>query len=104
MSEPRKIIPLRSTEPQDDKLIVTMSVGELRQLVRDEIAKAQPKPEKLLYTTAEAAALLSLKKSWIATAARKGEIPCTRKGHYVLFTRQQIEEIARTSLLDKPCS
>jgi excisionase family DNA binding protein len=97
MSEPRKIIPLRSADVQDDKLIVTMSVGELRQLVRDEIARAQPKPEKLLYTTAEAAALLSLKKSWIATAARKGEIPCTRKGHYVLFTRQQIEEIARST-------
>jgi hypothetical protein len=60
MSEPRKIIPLRSADVQDDKLIVTMSVGELRQLVRDEIARAQPKPEKLLYTTAEAAALLSL--------------------------------------------
>jgi len=100
----KKVIPLPSADTQDEKLVVTMSVGELRQLVRDEIARAQPKPEKLLYTTAEAAALLSLKKSWIATAARKGEVPCTRKGHYVLFTRQQIEEIARTSLLDKPCS
>lgn len=97
MSTPeKKVIPLRSTDVQDDKLIVTMSVSELRQLVRDEIARAQPKPEKLLYTTAEAAALLSLKKSWIATAARKGEIPCTRKGHYVLFTKEQIRAIAET--------
>jgi predicted DNA-binding transcriptional regulator AlpA len=37
MSAPRKIIPLRSTDVQDDKLIVTMSVGELRQLVRQEV-------------------------------------------------------------------
>jgi len=104
MSEARKIVQLKPNATPAPKMLVTLTDQDLRQIIADEIAKALPKPEKLLYTTAEAAEMLSLKKSWIATAARKGEIPCTRKGHYVLFTRQQIEEIARTSLLDKPCS
>jgi predicted DNA-binding transcriptional regulator AlpA len=39
MSSPeKKVIPLRTTDGQDDKrLIVTMNVGELRQLVRQEV-------------------------------------------------------------------
>jgi excisionase family DNA binding protein len=98
VNEPsRKIVQLKADAVAADKMLVTLTAGELREIVRQEIAKAQPKPDKLLYTTAEAAAMLSLKKSWIANAARKGEIEYTRKGHYVLFTKEQIQEIARCS-------
>jgi excisionase family DNA binding protein len=96
MSEPRKIVPLKPNATLPPRMLVTLNDHDIRQIVAEEIAKALPKPEKLLYTTAEAAEMLSLKKSWIATAARKGEIPCTRKGHYVLFTMEQLRAIADT--------
>ena len=64
MSTPeKKVVPLRSTDVQDDKLIVTMSVGELRELVRAEIARAQPKPEKTLDLDALSADITKMAKA-----------------------------------------
>lgn len=39
MSEPGKIVPLRKAEarPNDKAMVVTMSVGELRELIRQEV-------------------------------------------------------------------
>ena len=97
MSEPRKIVPLKPNATPPPKMLVTLTDQDLRQIIADEIARALPKTEKLLYTLEEAAAQLSLKKSWIARAVREGEIECTRKGHYVLFTKEQLRAIADTN-------
>jgi excisionase family DNA binding protein len=40
----------------------------------------------------EAAALLSVKKSWVYDAVRTGNLPCIRVGRHIRFTREMLEE------------
>ncbi|HEX9262840.1 MAG TPA: helix-turn-helix domain-containing protein [Candidatus Binatia bacterium] len=71
-------------------------LDSFRKIVRDEIAaavKSQPKP-KLTYTTAEAAEILNVPETWLATAAREGRVPCLRLGHYVRFKLADLENFA----------
>jgi excisionase family DNA binding protein len=42
-------------------------------------------------TTAEAAALLSVRASWVYDAARSGELPCVRIGKHVRFLRSDLQ-------------
>jgi excisionase family DNA binding protein len=44
-----------------------------------------------LMTTGEAAELLALRPSWVADAARRGELPCIRMGKHVRFLRADLE-------------
>jgi excisionase family DNA binding protein len=70
-----------------------------RQIVRDEIAtavKSQPKP-KLTYTTAEAAEILGVPETWLATAARDGRVHCVHVGHYVRFKLADLENFITTN-------
>lgn len=70
-----------------------------RQIVREEIAaavKSQEKP-KLTYTTAEAAAILGVPETWLATAAREGRIPCVKIGHYVRFKLSDLEKFINSN-------
>ena len=39
----------------------------------------------------EAAALLSVKTSWVYDAARTGKLPCLRVGRHIRFTRSMLE-------------
>lgn len=45
-----------------------------------------------LLTPAEAAALLSVKTSWIYEAVRTGRLPCLRLGRHIRFTQGMLEE------------
>jgi excisionase family DNA binding protein len=45
-----------------------------------------------LLTPAEAAALLSVKTSWIYEAARSGRLPCLRIGRHIRFTQEMLEK------------
>jgi excisionase family DNA binding protein len=40
----------------------------------------------------QAAALLSVKPSWIYDAVRNGRLPCLRVGRHIRFTRTMLEE------------
>jgi excisionase family DNA binding protein len=40
----------------------------------------------------EAAALLSVKTSWVYDAVRTGRLPCLRVGRHIRFTRAMLEE------------
>ena len=40
----------------------------------------------------QAAALLSVKKSWVYDAVRTGSLPCIRVGRHIRFTRAMLEE------------
>jgi excisionase family DNA binding protein len=40
----------------------------------------------------EAAALLSVKVSWVYDAVRTGKLPCLRVGRHIRFTRGMLEE------------
>jgi hypothetical protein len=68
---------------------------QFRLIVRDEIAAALAKrgPKKLLFTTEETAAILNVDKSWLATKARAGLVPCRMLGHYRYFAMSDIESI-----------
>ena len=45
-----------------------------------------------LLTANQAAALLSVKTSWIYEATRTGKLPCIRLGRHIRFTRGMLEE------------
>jgi len=70
--------------------------GLIRRIVKEEIREALGqnnghKEPRLTYTTEEAAKILGVHKSWLATAARKGDISCVRMGHYVNFTLDNLK-------------
>jgi predicted DNA-binding transcriptional regulator AlpA len=86
MSEPSKIVPLRKTAtPADDKLVVTLSAGELRDLIRQEVRATEARalePDKWL-DAAAAAKLLSVSEEWLYHNAKK--LPFASKiGHRLL--------------------
>jgi excisionase family DNA binding protein len=54
--------------------------------VRSEFSLNDP-----LLRPAEAAALLSVRQSWIYEAVRSGMLPCVRVGRHVRFTRPMLE-------------
>src|SRR5262249_21518364 len=69
----------------------------IREVVRNEInaAFAKQRPEKLLINTAEAAYLLDVPESWIASKARTDpeNFPHIKKGHYRHFSRADLDKI-----------
>jgi excisionase family DNA binding protein len=44
-----------------------------------------------LLTAAEAAELLSVRRSWIYEAVRTGQLPCLKVGRHIRFTRPLLE-------------
>jgi excisionase family DNA binding protein len=82
-----------------DRMIVTLSVSDLEQIVEAAVERSleKRKPAKLMFSTAEAAEMLGVPDSWLADRARKGEIPHRMMGHYRLFSLQDIEQIMLNS-------
>ena len=85
------------SEQTDSTLAVTLTIGQLKQLIRDEVKRAalhngDREPNKLLlYNTKEAARLLSVPQTWLGRAAREGIIECVRLGHYVSFSPENLK-------------
>jgi excisionase family DNA binding protein len=67
----------------------------LRLIVREETerALAAQKPEPLELTTQQAADLLNLPVSWLAAAARRGDIKSVRHGHHVRFKLSDLKNL-----------
>ena len=80
------------SEQANNRMIVQMTVDELREVIRAEVA-ASEKTVKLLYTTDEAAEICNVKPSWLAWAARSGKVNCRRLGHNVRFTLDDLQEL-----------
>jgi excisionase family DNA binding protein len=78
---PSKIEETSQTGPiSDSALVVTLTVGQLRELVREEIRAAMGSPghgEDRLLTAEQASELLSLSSDWLYRHAKK--LPFTRK-------------------------
>ena len=68
----------------------------LRAILREELAKQEPLP-KLLYSTKEAAEILGVPETWLASAARTGLVPSVRVGHYVRFDMRDLEAFVEQS-------
>ena len=84
------------SEQPNTRMLVTLTVGELREIIRAEVA-ASEKTVKLLYTTDEAAELCNVKPSWLAWAARSGKVNCRRLGHNVRFVIEDLQELIEQS-------
>ena len=69
-------------------------VSAVRQLRLSVDAKPVSLGEPLL-TAPDAAALLSVRPSWIYEAVRDGRLPCVRVGRHVRFLRSDLEEWVR---------
>jgi len=107
MSAQSKILSVKKDQaPLDDsQMIVMMTIGELRTLIRAEIeaSKKQELPRRLLYDTEEAAKILGLPPTWLAARQRAGQIRAIRKGRYVMFRLADLEEFAnRSDAVDTP--
>lgn len=85
------------TEPI--KMIVQLTVSELDAIVEAAVQRALDKrrPAKLQFTTQEAADMLGVTESWLASKARAGEVPHRQMGHFRLFSLQDIEAIMAQS-------
>ena len=70
--------PTPKTDASDSTLLVTMTRGDLRELVRDEIqaAKNAQQDDDRLLDAAEAAKMLSVSEDWLY---RNKKLPFTRK-------------------------
>lgn len=96
MSASPKITTTQTAAPTDDTMVVTLTVATLREIIRAEIEAAkQTELPRLLYNTAEAAKILGVPRTWLASKARAGDIKVTRLGHYVLFALDDLREFAR---------
>jgi|SRR3990167_2535337 len=83
----------------------------IREVVRQEVRVALGDGVKVgdqspsLLSVKEAAKIYSVPKSWIAEAARSGELPSVKVGHYRRFTREDlnayIEKHRKEKALDK---
>jgi hypothetical protein len=75
----------------------------IRQVVRNEVDAALSKrqPQKLLYTTKEAAVMLNVEESWLAIRARAKLVPFRMMGHYRYFSISDIEAIINQAGIDK---
>src|SRR5262245_1156054 len=92
------------------KMIVQLTVQELGEIIEKAVGRAlaNGKPDKLLYSTEEAAAKLGVEESWLAAKARAGLVPSRMLGQYRKFSMGDIEAILSESangkkrVLDKP--
>jgi len=84
MSEP-------NTATENSKLAVTLSVGELRELVRGEIQEALGRNGNgPLLTPEELAQQLKVPLSWVYESSRQRKIPTHRMGRYIRFSLVEV--------------
>jgi len=80
----------------DSSLVVTVTVGQLKALVREEVETAVGQNghhdgDDLLNSKA-AAGRLSVPVSKVRDMARKGELPCVRIGYYIRFQPEDLDQ------------
>jgi excisionase family DNA binding protein len=68
-------------------------VEQIRQAVREEIKAANGNGNRhpALLSAEAAAKHFDVPKTWISEAARRGELPSVRVGHYVRFKSEDLE-------------
>ena len=85
------------SEHRDASLLVTLTVGQLRDLIRHEVQLAmnvQPShnaPQKDNFTVAEAAEYARIAESTVRLYIRKGSIKRLKVGRRVIISRSELE-------------
>ena len=82
-----------------EMMIVTLTVAELRCVVREEIKAATNGNghSPTLLSAEQAAQLLHVPKTWVLEMARQGRLKSVRLGHYVRFKPEDLEEFIRVN-------
>jgi excisionase family DNA binding protein len=94
MSEHLRIVrPQPETAADDSKMIVQLTVGELRELIAQGV-KAVTTGERpsQLFTPEGLASQLSVPVSWVYEQSRQGNIPTHRIGRYLRFDLAEVLE------------
>jgi len=73
-------------------------LDRIREIVREEIkAAAENEHDSPTLLSAEAVAkVFDVPKTWISEAARRGELPSVRLGHYVRFRIEDLQTFVST--------
>jgi excisionase family DNA binding protein len=86
--------PTRTELPAENSLFEGLK-QLVKEAVREELKETfieqREKREKLLLDIEEAAQLLNVPKTWLASMAREGKIKSLKLGHYVRFVRADLE-------------
>ena len=86
MSEPKK------ANLDDSSLLVTLTVGQLREIMHQAPNGNGCHDGDHLLNTKQAANRLGVPVSWIREMARKGELPCVHLGHYIRFKPEDLDQ------------
>jgi len=86
MSEPEK------PQIDDSSLLVTLTVGQLREIVCQASNGNGHHDGDHLLNTKQAANRLGVLVSWISEKTRKGELPCVHLGHYIRFKPEDLDQ------------
>ena len=76
----------------------------LRRIVREEIKEAangNGNKSPALLSAEAAAKLWAVPKTWISEAARRGELPSVRVGHYVRFRMEDLQAFVENNVQGK---
>lgn len=93
MNEPnKKVIPLkRETSADPERMAVTLTVGELRQVVREEVGKERRAYDTLIRPEV-LAQKLGVPVSWVYEQSRLKNIPSHKLGKYIRFNLTEVIE------------
>ena|SRR5437773_10060073 len=91
-SDPEKVIPIRDSTISDDAMIVTMTVAQLRALIRAEIEGAK---RRALLSPEELSQALGVPISWVYEKSRLGKLPTHRIGRYPRFDLEEVIQSQR---------
>ena len=94
MSEPAKITPIRP-DAADDRMIVSITVAQLREIIRQEVGASSPTE---LIDAETVAKKLSIPLSWVYEQSRQGNIPTHRIGKYIRFDIREVLESQQRKL------
>jgi excisionase family DNA binding protein len=84
---------MSNTESDGSALAVTLTVEQLRALVREEIQAATPNVDSpTLLAPEELATKLNVPVSWVYEQSRQGNIPTHRIGRYIRFDLREVIE------------
>ncbi|MSP39512.1 MAG: DNA-binding protein [Deltaproteobacteria bacterium] len=83
---------------QQTKSPFDLLLDQIREVVREEIRTATGKDSQspTLLSAERAAKLFDVPKTWISDAARRGELPSVKLGHYVRFRIDDLHAFVAT--------
>jgi hypothetical protein len=81
--------------PGDNSELVVIPLAQLKQIIAEAVgANGAGGEEKWFFSAEEASRLIGIPKSWLESAAKRGEIKRIQFGHYKVFAREELQRFA----------